>query len=319
MFRSILAVAAILAVLAPSARADMAAAPVSLNKDVSIQADVVVLGDLFSGLPAGKADVPVAYAPKLGRSAILDAAWLAKVARQQGVDWRPSSRFERTTVERASQAIPYQVIEDAIREEMRAVEPDRVMDVRFDSRRTTLHIPRSAERAVEIRQFDYDARTGRFAALVVAPAGAPVAEAKVYGKTYEVAEIPVLAHRVTRGDVISKDDIQWLEVNAGRIGGNVVVDPERLVGMTPRRLLQPGVPVRGSDLEEPVAVTRGSYVTIAVRTDLMTLTVRGRAVENGSVGKPVQVMNIQSKQVVEAIVVDAGTVVVDTASSKSIN
>lgn len=318
MFRTYLAFAA-LAFLATAAHAQTVAGPVSLKKEVSVEADVVALGDLFAGLSAEKAEVPVAYAPELGRSAVLDAAWLARVARKHGVAWRPASRFERATIERASDTIPQEMVEAAVRDELRRAEPDRMMEIRFDNRAVTLHVPREAGMDVAVRRFEYDARNGRFMAVVAAPADAPVAEAKVFGKTFEVAEVPVLTRRVTRGEVIAKDDVQWLKVNAGRLSGNVLLDTEQLVGMTPRRLLHAGVPVRSSDVEEPVVVARGSYVTIAVRTDYMTLTVRGRAVEDGSVGKPVRVMNVQSKQVVEAIVVDAGNVVVETQSAAAVN
>lgn len=319
MFRTYLALAAALVFLATPAQAEVATGPVSLKKEVSIDADVVVLGDLFAGLSTEKAEVPVAYAPELGRSAVLDAAWLARVARKHGVAWRPASRFERATIERASTTIPREVVEAAVREELRQAEPDRMMEVRFDNRDVALQVPRNAGTDVAVRRFEYDARNGRFVAVVVAPASAPAARAKVFGKTFEVAEVPVLTRRLTRGEVIGNDDVQWLKVNADRLSGNVVLDTEQLVGMTPRRLLHAGVPVRSSDIEEPVVVARGSYVTIAVRTDYMTLTVRGRAVEDGSVGKPVRVMNIQSKKVVEAIVVDAGTVVVETPSATAVN
>jgi len=116
--------------------------------------------------------------------------------------------------------------------------------------------------------------------------------------------------------VIGEGDIEWTQVHAGRLNGTVILDAAGLIGMTPRRLLRPGVPVRASDVEEPVIVSKGSLVTIAVRTDLMTLTARGRAIEDGAQGKAIRIMNVQSKKVVEAVVVDAGTVVVggDAAS-----
>ncbi len=42
----------------------------------------------------------------------------------------------------------------------------------------------------------------------------------------------------------------------------------------------------------------------------MTLTVLGRALEDGAQGQPIQVMNTKSNRVVQGIVQDAGTVTV---------
>lgn len=306
---AVLLAAALLA--AAPAGAGPADAPATLNTDVTVETEFVRLGDLFAGLPSDVAEKPVAYAPELGRSAVLDAAWLGKIARRNGVEWRPSSRFQRVTVARASDVIPHEMVEDAIGEALRDAEPDRLMAVRFDSRRATLHVPVGSPISVDVRQLDYEPRTGRFTAHVAAPADDPVAEVRILGRAYEVVEVPVLTRRVARGEVIGKHDIAWAEVNARRLNSAVLLDPARMIGMTPRRLLQAGVPVRRMDVEEPVVVARGAMVTITVRTNHMTLTVRGQAMENGAAGRSIRVKNIRSQKVVEAVVVDAGTVAVE--------
>lgn len=319
MIRTIAAIAVTLLLALPAAAAEAPPAPVQLNTEIRVESDVILLGDLFAGLSPAAAATPVAYAPELGRRAVVDAAWLAKIARRHRVAWKPASRFERATVERASEIVQTETIEDAIRGAVMEAEPGRAMEVRFDTRGTQMHVPAGAALDVAVRNFRYDDRSGRFSALVVAPADDPVAEMRVLGKSYEVAEIPVLTNRMTRGEVIGEDDIEWTQVHAGRLNGTVILDAARLIGMTPRRLLRPGVPVRASDVEEPVIVSKGSLVTIAVRTDLMTLTARGRAIEDGAQGKAIRVMNVQSKKVVEAVVVDAGTVVVGGGDAASID
>ncbi len=319
MIRTIAAIATAILLALPAAAAEMPPAPVQLNTEVRVEADIIRLGDLFAGLPAETAATPVAYAPELGKRAVVDAAWLAKIARRHRVAWKPSSRFQRASVERASQVIGMETIEEAVHAAVQDAEPGRVLEVRFDTRGTEMHVPSDAPVDVAVRNFAYDERSGRFSALVIAPADNPVAQMRVLGKAYEVAEIPVLTGRMTRGEVIAETDIEWTRINAGRLNGTVILDAERLIGMSPRRLLQPGVPVRSSDVVEPVIVSKGSLVTIAVRTDLMTLTARGRAIEDGAHGKAIRVMNVQSKKVVEAVVVDAGSVVVGDELASSID
>ena len=66
--------------------------PIVLQSQVMVEDRVVVLRDLFTNLPAEKAEIPVAYAPDPGRRAVFDARWLYRVARAHGVSWRPMIR-----------------------------------------------------------------------------------------------------------------------------------------------------------------------------------------------------------------------------------
>jgi len=75
-----------------------------LRPAVTIDADMVRIGDLFDDVgPA--ADAIVLRAPAPGRRYVLNAAWLGEAARAHGVDWRPTSRFDRVVVERIGRAL----------------------------------------------------------------------------------------------------------------------------------------------------------------------------------------------------------------------
>lgn len=62
------------------------------------------------------------------------------------------------------------------------------------------------------------------------------------------------------------------------------------------------------DVRAPVLVTKGSLITMVVQTPTMTLTSKGKAMDNGAMGEAVRIQNSQSKTVVEGEVVSAGTV-----------
>jgi flagella basal body P-ring formation protein FlgA len=59
-----------------------------------------------------------------------------------------------------------------------------------------------------------------------------------------------------------------------------------------------------------VLVAKGSTVTMTLEKPRMSLSVRGRALQDGARGDVVRVMNTNSNRIVEAVVVEPGLVVV---------
>ena len=133
---------------------------------------------------------------------------------------------------------------------------------------------------------------------------------RVAGRLYEVADVPVPAHPIAKGEVIGRDDLQMVSMRTDRLTRGAVTDIEQILGKAPRRTLRAGEPVRPGDIRRPVVIAKGHTVTLLYRTAFMELTARGRAVENGGQGDVIRVMNIQSKKVVDAVVADANTVLV---------
>ena len=66
-------------------------------------------------------------------------------------------------------------------------------------------------------------------------------------------------------------------------------------------------------------VRKNGLVTIHLASKLMTLTAQGQAMQDGSKGEIVQVKNIQSKKLIEAVVTHAGKVRVNTPSHLAVN
>lgn len=315
--------AAIVAVLVLAGMAGASAGelqgPVTLAQSVTIDDDVVRLGDLFHNVGPKKAKIAVAYAPRYGGRVILDANWLSRVARSHRLRWRSSSRFDRVVVKRASQKIDREQIESAVHNALvRRANGDK-LKVELDNRALALFLPPDAAPTILVKDVRVNDRNGRFSALVVAPADNPIAERTVHGKVFAVVEIPVLGRRLGRGEVISSNDIEWIEIAARRIQRDVITEARQLEGMSPRRFIRPRAPVRVGDVRRPILVTKGSAVTIVLRTPLMILTVRGRAAENGSKGDVIRVLNTQSKIIVDAVVVNGSTVLIREFGSLAAN
>jgi flagella basal body P-ring formation protein FlgA len=284
---------------------------VALKPQVTVDDDLVLLGDLFHGEIA-KADVPIARAPEPGQQIELQAQWLWSVAKAYGVAWRPRSVLETVTLSRESYLFDAAAAERLLLDDFAERGLDRQrLSVELDNPRFAQHLPTGAAGRLQIARLDHDPRSGRFSASLRASLDdGRLVDVDLTGRMTEMLQVPVLARRVAQGDVISERDIEMMPLQADRIAGNVVTDARTLIGASPRRGLRPGQPVRTSEIGDPVLVKKNQMVLLRVQTASMQLTAQGRAMQEGARGETVRVLNVKSNAVVTGTVAESGLVMV---------
>ncbi len=284
-----------------------------LRTSVIVEADSIRLGDIFDG--AGQfADKIIAYSPSAGRTLVLEAAWLKRVARAYRVDWRPMSRLDRSVVERRSQIISTGQIVDTILAAIRAKAREAGdLEIELDNQSLRFFLPHDMPATLSARAVSYDPRSGRFSVQIVAPDDRPGAvRATVAGEAYALVQMPVLKRRMKRNDIIRKRDLGWKMVRAKYISRGAIRDAEALIGFSPRRPIAADRTVRANDVQIPVLVARGKRVTILLKTAAMQLTTAGKALQSGAKGDVVRVQNLNSGNIIEAVVVGDKKVAVVT-------
>ena len=80
--------------------------------------------------------------------------------------------------------------------------------------------------------------------------------------------------------------------------------------MQARKQLRAGQPLKSADLGKPDLVQRDQSVTLIYESVGLYLTIRGKALENGTEGDVVNVMNLQSKRTVSGVVTGRGQVTI---------
>jgi flagella basal body P-ring formation protein FlgA len=86
--------------------------------------------------------------------------------------------------------------------------------------------------------------------------------------------------------------------------------------MQSRRQLRAGQAIRNADLAKPDLVTRDQAVTLIYETSGLYLTLRGKAIEGGTEGDVVNVINLQSKRTVSGVIVGRGQVAVSAPTPR---
>lgn len=298
-----------------------AAAPAKLVGQVELKPHVIVedrvvrLGDLFENA-GSEAETAVAYAPEPGEQAILDARWLYRAARAYKLDWQPLGAKTQVVLERASVRVPFDEVKARILDALADRGLSGEADIEFATRFEQFHLPVGSVPTVNVEGLDYYERTGRFTALIGAPGLAANLQKRISGRVFNTVEVPVLRERLLSGDVIREAQIEYVRMNAERVQRDVITDVSDIIGMTPKRGMRAGQPIRSIDIIRPVMVPKNSLVIIVHRVPNMTLTAQGKALEAGSEGDVIQIKNSQSNQVIEAEVIAPGRVAVKTLSQQ---
>ena len=116
-----------------------------------------------------------------------------------------------------------------------------------------------------------------------------------------------MARGVERNEVLKSSDV-IVERRPKAEVGNDVASRERAVGMQARRQMRAGQALRIADLAKPDLVTRDQAVTLVYESTGLYLTIRGKALEAGTEGDVVNVMNLQSKRTVSGVVIGRGQI-----------
>jgi len=282
---------------------------VSLTTHVVVDTNVVRLGDIFQGT-GDRAESVVAYAPRPGGRATFDGLWLRRVATGYKLNWRPMSRMDRVVIERSSRVINRDTIESLLHTAMVDQGGDESSQAVLSNRAMVLHLPTDSKESLTVQQMSFDQGTGRFTAMLSWGTAADE-RTRLSGRFLRMTEVPVLADRVMRGELISESNIKWVTMPESRLSRTVITDQDMLVGMTAKRALQPGKTISANDVRRPLLVNRGEAVTMILTTPSMQLTTKGRALESGSNGDTIRISNVQSKTVIDAVVTGSGRVRVD--------
>jgi len=106
--------------------------------------------------------------------------------------------------------------------------------------------------------------------------------------------------------------IETIKMRSSRINSGTILSAADLVGMTPRRMVLDGKPIVANDVEAPRIVKRGESVTLNFKSGSLELSAMGKALEHGSKGDLVRVVNNSSNRTIEALVTGEREVTVQT-------
>ncbi len=283
----------------------------ALKIKAQVSGDAIRLGDLFENIEAEKVDLRIGEAPAPGNITTYQPSQLAAIARANGLDWKPQTYMDKIVIERQGQLVSKATVDAALRRALAAKGVTGDLEFEIASRAYQIYVSevQAPTVAVDLAHFDPDSRS--FIAEFRAPADEPRADkVRVAGRAHTMIDVPVLNRRMMPNEIIRNGDLTWVKMRSGPQLANNATLLEDVLGKTPKRPLQAGAPIRQSDLGTFALVQRNESVTMIVRTKSMTLTVQGKALDDGAEGQTIRVQNPKSNRTVEGRVSGAGEVTV---------
>ena len=124
---------------------------------------------------------------------------------------------------------------------------------------------------------------------------------------------PVLVTRKPLGRYkpITEDDIELQTMDLTDLPTDVLTDPGAVLGKRMRRAVGAQIPLRADLVELPPLVKRGDLVMILAETNGLKITALGQVKKKGRLGERIPVVNLDSKKILHARVIDSNTVKVD--------
>lgn len=275
-----------------------------LRQNIQITGATVTIGDVFSGA-GDAADIYVANAPQPGQFTTLPLLDVVSIVRQYGLNWERPNGVSRIRVVRKSQLLNPEdlklILEDAIR---RDGGPNRFLLSLYGNFQN-IHLPQDVSSAdISVGMISLDHRTGRFTTSLNLPTGGyDNRSVNITGRVEELVSVPVLADNASRDDILASNDVTWLDIPKNRLSQNILLSKDLVVGMAARRTLRAGVPLRPTDIQEPVLIRKGTLVAMNIVAGAMRLSTIGRALEDGGKNDIIKIVNIDSHKTIEGLVI----------------
>ncbi len=121
-------------------------------------------------------------------------------------------------------------------------------------------------------------------------------------KPYVSVAVPV-----AKGDILSEPMLTLAYQDQTLIRGDYLTDPTALIGVRSKRELKPGQPIR---LTQVCVVCKGDQVTLSAENSSMQIKTMARALQDGSFGDMIRLVNTRSGRTVQGQVSAVGSVIV---------
>jgi len=297
------------------ANRNIIAAP-ALRANVQVSGDIVRIGDLIDNAGAA-AQIAIYRAPDLGTTGSLPVAQVLNTLRAHqviGVDTRDLKEISVTRLARTLESNDIQQQVARALERRNGLGDAANLTMTFDRDPGDIRLDAGFTGGMQATTVRYDNRNGRFDVTfeISSENGAAATKLRFTGTAVETVEAAVLARNVERNEVIKSSDVMVERRPKAEVGTDAA-PRDRTVGMQARRQLRAGQAIRTADLAKPDLVQRDQNVTLIYEASGLYLTMRGKALDNGTEGDVVSVMNLQSKRTVSGTVIGRGQVSITMA------
>lgn len=195
-----------------------------LRSSVTVDGDVVTLGDLFDDA-GDHAAVVVAQAPAPGTRSRIALIDLVPPTRSAGIPWQAPKGATHVNVLRTGLPVPSEDLRRIIAAKIKLEGYASSFEITLIGQMRPLQIPIDAGPGdIGVAISSYNVRTGSFVAALSLPTGAALnRRVELRGKVNEIGFVPGLNRQISPGETISERDISWVRLPKRQLNRKSVV------------------------------------------------------------------------------------------------
>ena len=307
----------ILALAATPAAAQLASgsyAPAHLKAQTTVSSDIVRIGDLIEN--AGTvANTPIFRSPDLGQTGAVPVRTVLDAVRPYGLAGVDARGLSEIAVTHASRMFSADDIEQRIVAALSAryaIGKPENLKVAFDQLVRPIELPLTSAMEPTIVRVSYDKSGGRFD--VMFELANMRTQWRYTGTAIETVEAAIATRALARGDIVKQSDISIERRPKNEFASEPAASASDVVGRAARNAVRAGQGLRTSDLMKPEVVKKNETVLLHYEVPGIVLTMRGQALESGTEGDLVNVLNIQSKRTIQGIITGPGRITIPTSN-----
>ncbi len=293
---------------------------IRVKEKATVQGDTIYLSDIASFYPSkdhrvGRlGGIDVASAPSPGKVFRLNKRFLRyKIG--SAISDKDDIRLKVTgdlMVERAAQSISAGQLEDIFKEHVMSHSPWPANRIKFERINTygAIDLP-AGNLHWEVLEKGNHYYLGNVAFTInFRVDGKQIRKVPVSGKISVIQEVVKAARKISKGQLISEDDLIIISESQTRRIKNAVTSLDEIIGKRAVRNIQSGLFITPRMFEDPPLVRKGKRVLIKAENGLIRVTTLGKTLEDGRAGDEVRVINISSGKEIFATVKGPGLVLV---------
>jgi flagella basal body P-ring formation protein FlgA len=280
-----------------------------------VSSEIVRIGDLVENAGA-VANTPIFRAPDLGQTGAVPVRAVLDAVRPYGLLTVDARGVSEVAVTHASRTMSTEAIEQRIAATLAtryAITKPENLKITFDQMVRPIELSLTSAVEPALTRATYDKASGRFDVTFELPR---LRESWRYtGTAVETVEAAIVTRALARGDLIKQNDIIVERRPRAEFTSEPPAPVGDVVGLAARGNIRVGQGLRNSDLTKPEIVKRNEMVTLHYEVPGIVLTMRGQALDSGSQGDLVNVLNTQSKRTVQGVVTAPGRVTIPNSTA----
>lgn len=272
---------------------------VVLPDEVEVRTEPFTLNKIAEGeIPDELSGILLGDLPEPGSTRVISQALILMQARRQG---KAIPRFEgpvrQVRVKRPYRTLTRDDLRDPVRNLLRdelAVKKGVRVSVKELPEKLRI-LPGSYQLELEKKNpYDRNRGTSRFQIRVI-QSGSSVRTFRIKASISQKNLVPVVTEPIARGQTVRASMIKWKNRDITSLSGNIVTSEKNVIGYKTKRSLDPGEIITGDVLKKPIVIDRRTPVTIVDRKNGLTITTKGKALEDGARGDRIMVENQSSE------------------------